>query len=124
MYDNGSELECYRNGAYPFENRIDLIGYYYFITDKSFEKIYLSELKEEVNNYAEAEDFTDFYNRLNNIIDESKLLDKLKDSLDENQVKKYVDNTDIIRYIFKYIDEKDDFYFFDFSLHFFFRLLF
>lgn len=106
LYDNGSELECYRNGAYPFENRIDLIGYYYFITDKSFEKIYLSELKEEVNKYAEAEDFTNFYNRLNEIINKNKLLDKLKDSLEENQVKKYVDNTDIIRYIFKYIDEK------------------
>lgn len=106
LYDNSTELECYRNGAYPFENRIDLIGYYYFITDKSFEKVYLKELEEEVNKLTEKESFEDFYNKLNDIINKDELLNKLKENLVEEQVRKYVDNTDIVRYVFKYIDEK------------------
>ena len=106
LYDNSTELECYRNGAYPFENRIDLIGYYYFITDESFEKIYLNELEEEVNKLTEKENFEDFYNKLNDILNKEELLNKLKENLEEEQVRKYVDNTDIVRYVFKYIDEK------------------
>ena len=106
LYDNSTELECYRNGAYPFENRIDLIGYYYFITDESFEKVYLKELEEEVNKLTEKESFEDFYNKLNDIINKDELLNKLKENLVEEQVRKYVDNTDIVRYVFKYIDEK------------------
>lgn len=106
LYDNSTELECYRNGAYPFENRIDLIGYYYFITDKNFEKVYLNELEVEIDKLTEEKDFEDFYNKLNVIINENELLEKLKESVEEEQVRKYVDNTDIVRYIFKYIDEK------------------
>ena len=34
------------------------------------------------------------------------MLEKLKDNLEEEQVKNYVSNKDIIRFIFKYIDEK------------------
>lgn len=104
LYNNNNELECYRNGAYPFENRIDLIGYYYFITDKYFEKIYLNDLEKEINKSDKKID--EFYKYLKKIITEKNILKKLKDNLEEEQVKKYVNNNDIIRFIFKYIDEK------------------
>lgn len=106
LYDNSSELECYRNGAYPFENRIDLIGYYYFISKDDFMKVYLKDLKNELKEYAIQSDLNLFYKKLNTIIDDEKLLDKLKNSLAEDQVKSYVNNKDIIRFIFKYLDEK------------------
>ncbi len=51
-------------------------------------------------------DITKFYNSLNNLIIKNELLKKLKDNLQEKQVDKYVTNNDIIRFIFKYIDEK------------------
>lgn len=104
LYDNSTELECYRNGAYPFENRIDLIGYYYFITEKHFEKIYLKDLQNEIKN--QNIDIKNFYNHLNDLITKNNLLNKLKENLQEEQVQKFVTNTDIIRFTFKYIDEK------------------
>ena len=104
LYDNSNELNCYRNGAYPFENRIDLIGYYYFITNTDFEKVYLDELKEEVKD--NSTDLNKFYTQLNNLIDEQKILSILKNNFNEEQVKNYVSNKDIMRFIFKYLDEK------------------
>lgn len=105
LYDNSTELECYRNGAYPFENRIDLINYYYFISKDEFKKVYLSDLLTELKD-IEINNLDTFYDKLNQIIDKSNLLEKLKDNLEELQVKNYVGNNDIIRYIFKYLDEK------------------
>ena len=104
LYDNKSELEAYRNGAYPFENRIDLIGYYYFISEEHFQKVNLKDLKKELNN--ENGDAEEFYNYLEKLINQKNLLKKLKENLEENQVKKYVSNKDIIRYLLKYTDEK------------------
>ncbi len=106
LYSNITELQAYKNGAYPFENRIDLIGYYYFITETNFEKIYLEDLQLEVKDFVTNTDITKFYNYLNNLIIKNDLLKKLKDNLQEKQVKNYVTNQDIIRFIFKYIDEK------------------
>lgn len=108
LYDNSSELKAYRNGAYPFENRIDLIGYYYFISESDFEKVYLDDLKSEINNLYDYnnEDLNDFFNNLNKLINKNNLLEKLKENLEEKQVKQYVSNKDNIRYLLKYIDEK------------------
>lgn len=106
LYSNNTELQAYRYGAYPFENRIDLIGYYYFITEKHFEKIYLEDLEQEVKSLLINTDITKFYNYLNNLIIKNELLKKLKDNLQEKQVKQYVTNEDIMRFIFKYMDEK------------------
>lgn len=106
LYDNSTELECYKKGAYPFENRIDLIGYYYFINEEHFEKIYLKDLYKEISSLSINTDIIEFYNYLNNIVVKNNLLDKLKDNLEEEQVKKYITNNDIIRFVFKYIDEK------------------
>lgn len=105
LYDNSTELECYRNGAYPFENRIDLINYYYFISKDEFKKVYLSDLLTELKD-IEINNLDTLYNKLNQIIDSNNLLEKLRKSLENDQVRDYVENNDIIRYIFKYLDEK------------------
>lgn len=102
IYDNDTELEAYRNGAYPFENRIDLIEYYYFISKDNFQKVYLKDLKTGLDTLNNDK----FYNLLNDKILKSNILNKLKENLEENQVKEYVSNYDIIRYLLKYLDEK------------------
>lgn len=102
IYDNDTELEAYRNGAYPFENRIDLIEYYYFISKDNFQKVYLKDLKTSLDTLNNDK----FYNLLNDKILKSNILNKLKENLEENQVKEYVSNYDIIRYLLKYLDEK------------------
>lgn len=106
LYSNHTELEAYKSGAYPFENRIDLIGYYYFITENYFEKIYLEDLQQEVESLVTNTDITKFYCYLNNWIIKNELLEKLKDNLQEKQVKQYVTNEDMMRFIFQYMDEK------------------
>lgn len=106
LYHNGTELECYRNGAYPFENRIDLIGYYYFITKDHFKKIYLEEIEKEANQLAKNIDIITYYQDVKNLIIENHLLEKLKTSLGEEQVQHYVTEEDVICYLFKYIDKK------------------
>lgn len=104
LFDNSTELQCYREGAYPFENRIDLIGYYYFINQNNFEKVYLSDLKNEL--VGIDDNIEELNNKLIKLIDDNNLLNKLKVSLKEEQVKNYVDYYDIIRFIYKYLDEK------------------
>ena len=106
LYDNSTELDCYRNGAYPFENRIDLIGYYYFITDECFEKVYLDVLQNEIKVSSDKNQLNKFYSKLKDIIHKAAILDKLRDNLEQEQVQRYVKDADIMRYIFKYIDEK------------------
>jgi hypothetical protein len=106
LYDNSNELECYRNGAYPFENRIDLIGYYYFITELEFEKVYLKDLKEEIKDNISLNNVEQFYIKLNKLIDEKQILKSLKENFAEEQVRNYVSNKDIVRFVLKYIDEK------------------
>lgn len=104
LYDNKTELECYKKGAYPFENRIDLIGYYYYISNKEFKKVYLDDLLLELKD-IETNNLSVFYKKINKLINENNLLNKLKDNLEINQVQNYVKNNDIIRYTFKYLDE-------------------
>ena len=102
IYDNSTELEAYRNGAYPFENRIDLIEYYYFISKDNFQKVYLKDLKIVLENLNNNE----FYNLLNEKILKNNILNKLIENLEESQVREYVSNNDITRYLLKYLDEK------------------
>jgi len=63
LHDNRTELECYKNGAYPFENRVDLIGYYYFINKNNFRKIYLKDLFENIHKdfNLDVSDFTTLF---------------------------------------------------------------
>jgi hypothetical protein len=104
LYNKTTELECYQRGAYPFENRIDIIGYYYFINQDSYQKIYLEDLVKEFKhiNINKLESHLD---TIINKIDQLKILDKLKDSCKEEQVKSYLDNYDIIRYLFRTLEK-------------------
>ena len=47
LFDKRNEFQCYNDGAYPFENRIDLIGYYFYINKDSFKKVILSDLRKQ-----------------------------------------------------------------------------
>lgn len=105
LYDNSTELSCYENGAYPFENRIDLIGYYFFIDENNFEKVYLDDLKKNVETKLKNVDVNNFFNILNELINESGLVDKLKSVITVDQVKNYVDNSDVIHFILKDLEE-------------------
>lgn len=105
LYDNSTELSCYVNGAYPFENRIDIIGYYFFIDENNFVKVYLDDLKKDVETKLNNNDVNIFFNKLNDLINDASLVDKLKQSITVQQVRNYVDNSDVIHFILKDLDE-------------------
>ena len=44
LYDATTREACLRGGAYPFENRIDLIGYLYFESENGLKRLSLEEL--------------------------------------------------------------------------------
>ncbi|MFH1638354.1 MAG: hypothetical protein ABIB71_08065 [Candidatus Woesearchaeota archaeon] len=54
LFDRKSQLECFSKGAYPFENRIDLVGHYYN-PGRSFRKTYIQDIRLK---YAEAKQET------------------------------------------------------------------
>ena len=102
LYSKETELECYTNGAYPFENRIDLIGYYFYSAD-TFEKIYLDDLLNVLN---EGKNCKAFYKTIKDYILKNDLLSKLKSNCVEEQVRNYIRIEDIARYIIKDLEFK------------------
>jgi hypothetical protein len=103
LYDKRTELECYTQGAYPYENRIDLIGYYYLVTTKQFLKITLDEARAEIRERSTANS-EEFYRRLLTEIDDSGLETALKSALAEDQVRNYVTSLDIARCLMRQLE--------------------
>jgi hypothetical protein len=105
LYDNSSELSCYEKGSYPFENRIDLIGYYYFVDSNNFRKIYLEDLKNSLT-LDKNLNVNIFYEQLYNLVVDNNLLDVLKSNLKDEQNINFVKTDDVMRYILKLLDKK------------------
>ncbi len=103
LYDKRTELACYQNGAYPYENRIDLIGYYYFATDRTFQKITLDSLYRRMNGGPHS-DPEAFYSRAIRTIRKTGTTEALKDALSEEQVREYVSPHDVARFLLKQLE--------------------
>ncbi|MFZ1317664.1 hypothetical protein IPP92_01635 [Candidatus Saccharibacteria bacterium] len=98
LYDKRTELECYAAGAYPYENRIDIIGYYYFVTKHNFRRVRIRDVRMHRQSTAP------FYERLSVAIQQSNALTMLQSALHEVQVRDYVSNHDIARYLMKKLE--------------------
>lgn len=48
-YTEEDKPACFDRGAYPYENRIDLIGHYYFITNQTYRRIEVASLCDQQN---------------------------------------------------------------------------
>ncbi|HSX17001.1 MAG TPA: hypothetical protein VLH86_02770 [Patescibacteria group bacterium] len=103
LYDKQTELDCYQNGAYPYENRIDLIGYYYFATANSFKKVTLASLYDELS-AAPHGDPGAFYGQAMQAIQASGATEALQDALTEEQVRRYVTAHDVARFLLKHLE--------------------
>lgn len=97
LYDKRTELECYEQGAYPYENRVDLIGYYYVVQRDHFQKIELAALATQLG--ANTGGPALFYARVLEVVKSHRLIDTLRHSLTEPQVQNYVTDNDIARHI-------------------------
>lgn len=97
LYDKRTELECYERGAYPYENRVDLIGYYYFVSPDHFQKVQLQSLATQFA--TDAGDPALFYTQVLAAIGSHGLADTLRSALEEPQVREYVSDNDVARHI-------------------------
>ena len=94
LYDLNTQLKCYKFGVYPFENRIDLIGYFYYLDNDEFKKVQLKErLEKNGENTAD-----NFIIDLERWITHSHITDKIKNRFSIKQVGTYIDITHILRY--------------------------
>ena len=59
LYDPTTKERCFDEGAYPFENRLDLVGHFFFSFDDAFGKVTLDALVQEFSTHDIDERFLD-----------------------------------------------------------------
>ncbi len=103
LFNKNTRLDCYNLGVYPFENRIDLIGYFYCLTNKEFRKISLEELKGKENNISS------FLNKVYYLAQKKDLLNKVRKNSKIPAVAKFLTINNIVQY-YLFSLEKDEIY--------------
>ena len=96
LFDNRSKKEYFEIGTYRFENRVDLIGYFYNIDDYSYEKINLEDIRKNVLN-ENLVDPTNFLIEVGRVIENNQLLKKFKHCFKVDCVKNYVGYNHLVR---------------------------
>ncbi len=94
LYDLGSQLNCYRLGVYPFENRIDLIGYFYYLDQNSFEKIKLDNLIKNDGKITGR-----FIEEIAKGVVNSGIVQKIKREFKIKPVRDFIDENHLLRYL-------------------------
>lgn len=102
LYDKRSELACYERGAYPYENRVDLIGYYYVVQPDRFQKVELATYANQLD--AGSESPEQFYERVSVAVKSHQLTDALRRNLVEPQVSAYVTDNDVARHVLRQLE--------------------
>lgn len=102
LFDKRNEFQCYNDGAYPFENRIDLIGYYFYINKDSFKKVILSDLRKQFNQEKKT---LEFEKLLDTFIDEYDLVNKAKNFCQGKEVCSFINKNDLARFIIKELEK-------------------
>lgn len=97
LYDKRSELACYERGSYPYENRVDLIGYYYVVQPDRFQKVELATYASQLD--ASAESPEPLYEKVLAVVKSHALTDALRSNLVEPQVSAYVTDNDVARHV-------------------------
>jgi len=98
LFDMGSRKECFAKGAYPYENRIDIIGYFYHIDEKSYSKICLEKIADAFPK-DKKEDLSPFLEKISLIIDENQVLEKYGRGFSVPAVRDYINKKHVIRHL-------------------------
>lgn len=101
LFDLDSKLKCYQLGVYPFENRIDLFGYFYYIDNKDYKKIKIESLTK-----TKKQSNAKFLQNISNIIKTNNLLTKIKSKFKIRDVRDFISEEHLLRYFF-YVFEKE-----------------
>lgn len=105
LYGLDNLEKCFLDGVYPFEDRLDILGYFYYINENEYKKVELNKLKEKFDSKVENKEMLqDFVSKLNDMINKYNILKKLKNDIKEKNVAENVDNKDILRYMLKELE--------------------
>lgn len=105
LYDKDSEFEAYSNGAYPYENRLDLIGYFYQIDENNFSKVDLKDLTTN-NNKEDSLKVDSFIKDLRVEIQKTDLINTIKNNSEVSEVSNYLDENQVLRYALTVFEEE------------------
>ena len=93
-YDADTRLQCYSKGAYPFENRVDLVGYFYYIDKTVCTKVGLEDIRAQPMQV----DAADLLARISAAVDKHGLVEKVREMSSIPVVRAYVDANHVKRY--------------------------
>ncbi|HEY9786928.1 MAG TPA: hypothetical protein V6D17_16170, partial [Candidatus Obscuribacterales bacterium] len=96
LADAANQWKCHKLGAYPFENRVDLIGHFYRITDEEYVRIRVRDIAAALAN-IEVLPTDPFFAVLSAISRRNNLLPYLRESLTLRAVRDYVQEQHVLR---------------------------
>ncbi|MEN9327914.1 MAG: hypothetical protein RI947_722 [Candidatus Parcubacteria bacterium] len=103
LYDQTSKEQCFADGVYPFENRIDLIGYWYTITDILMKKTQFADKKYTVENeYAVAQFIEILLAKLSN----TNVIKKIKQHISNDQIQSYLTMNHLLLFVLYLLEQK------------------
>jgi hypothetical protein len=104
LFDLDSQKECFRSGAYPFENRLDLIGYYYFTNGSNYKRITLEDIRNGflVKNY---DGLSMLVNDIRRTIQDEHLLSKYQQNFSVPAVKQFINEDHLARQMLMVLEE-------------------
>jgi|AGTN01.2.fsa_nt_gi hypothetical protein len=103
---------CYDNGAYPYENRVDLIGHLYRISDHECVRTDVATIKARSQSVHEIgcgqsdEDLLQFLAEANNAITADQFHEQLQKHFKEPQVKPFIKCEHVLRHIFYSLEKE------------------
>jgi len=103
LYSKNNMTDAFRKGVYPYEDRVDIIGYFYNITKNEYAKIYLKDFIKECED--KNKELNDFINKIYEFIEAKKLLNLVKSKCKKEMLRDYFEEEDIIRYILKVFEQ-------------------
>lgn len=109
LFNKNTEITGYEYGVYPFENRVDIIGHFYFIDKKNKTYKKTSAIKEEYKHCARknsTDNVQHFIDKISSIISERRLLQDIHKNCSIQVVREYIDADHIIRFIIYNIEKR------------------
>lgn len=103
LYDQTSKEHCFADGVYPFENRIDLIGYWYTITETTMKKTPFVDKKYTVENEYEVAQFIELLlSKLSN----TNVIKKIKHHISNKQLQSYLTKNHLLLFVLYLLEQK------------------
>ncbi|OGZ97179.1 MAG: hypothetical protein A2676_04205 [Candidatus Sungbacteria bacterium RIFCSPHIGHO2_01_FULL_51_22] len=106
LFDADTKGECYGAGVYPFENRVDLIGYFYHLGKKTFRKVSLGEISAKYKDQQGVASADRFLAELQKVLSHHKLLERVRGRCAVRPVKTFIDSRHVIRYLLWHLEKK------------------